>query len=75
VVFLTFGDTQDGRLHLSLISFAHHAGRALTAHPAEFAVIPIHQPMPPGAFGNASATDGVGLRGPRQMSPDWHTGL
>ena len=44
IVFLTFGDTPDGRLHQSLNSFVHHANRALTAHRAEFAVIPIHRP-------------------------------
>ncbi|MFN3722164.1 MAG: hypothetical protein ACK4VZ_03895 [Paracoccaceae bacterium] len=47
IVFLTFGDTPDGRLHQSLISFSRHASRALTAHPAEFAVVPIeHAAIP-----------------------------
>ena len=41
IVFLTFGDTPDGRLHHSLISFSRHAGRALKTHPAEFAVVPL----------------------------------
>ncbi|MDR7125657.1 hypothetical protein [Pseudotabrizicola sp. 4114] len=48
IVFLTFGDTQEGRMHQSLISFARHAGRALTANPAEFAVIPLDRPSPGG---------------------------
>lgn len=48
IVFLTFGDTQDGRMHQSLSSFARHAGRALTANPAEFAVIPIDRPAATG---------------------------
>jgi len=46
IVFLTFGDIQGGPMHQSLISFARHAGRALTANTAEFAVIPIDQPSP-----------------------------
>ena len=50
IVFLTFGDTPEGRLRQSLISFARHAGRALTAHPAEFAVIPVHRPSPAGVL-------------------------
>ncbi len=71
VVFLTFGDTQDGRLHLSLISFAHHAGRALTAHPAEFAVIPIRQPFPLDANKDATAQAIAALRTPCDLTPVW----
>lgn len=44
VVFLTYGDTQDGQLFKSLRSFSLHVSRALTARPAEFAVIPIRRP-------------------------------
>ncbi|MFN4156438.1 MAG: hypothetical protein ACK4HF_17470 [Paracoccaceae bacterium] len=49
IVFLTSGDTHDGRLHHSLLSLARHAGRALTVHPAEFAVIPVQIPALRGA--------------------------
>jgi hypothetical protein len=46
IVFLTFGDTPDGRLNRSLLSFSRHAGRALTAHPAEFTVVPVDRAHP-----------------------------
>lgn len=41
IVFLTSGDTSDGRLHRSLLSFSRNAGRVLKKRPAEFVVVPI----------------------------------
>lgn len=41
IVFLTTEDQPDGQLRHSLISFSRHAGRALPARPAEFAVVPV----------------------------------
>ncbi|MDO8884421.1 MAG: hypothetical protein U0934_03365 [Pseudotabrizicola sp.] len=46
IVFLAFGDTPDGQLHQSLISFSRNAGRALTAHPAEFTVVSLDGAQP-----------------------------
>lgn len=71
VVFLTYGDTKDGRLHLSLISFAHHAGRALTARPAEFAVVPIRQPLTLSPASDATEQALAQLRKPGALEPVW----
>lgn len=42
IVFLTSGDTPDGQLQKSLLSFSHHVRRALCVHQAEFTVVPLH---------------------------------
>ncbi|NEX45651.1 hypothetical protein [Pseudotabrizicola algicola] len=71
VVFLTFGDTKDGRLHLSLISFAHHARRALVTNPAEFAVVPIRRPRVLDASTDPQAEAMSALRNPCQIANVW----